>query len=109
MESETSHLRSKEEILTSNKKRNKDKKYYNNNNRDNYSESIPRNYSESGFFEKIFYFWVKSAIELANKRPLENKDVCKISQNQCTNKNLRTYQEIFLKKSSNKNSKYPLF
>ena len=111
MESETSHLHSKDERISS---RNKEciKNYNDNNNindTDNYTESIPKNYSESGFFEKIFYFWVKSAIELANKRALENKDVCNISQDQYTNKNLKRFQEIFIEKSSNKNNKYPLF
>ena len=72
-------------------------------------ESIPTNFSESNFIQKFFYLWVKPALELANKRPLENKDVCNIAPNQCTYKNLELFQEIFSKKSSNKNNKYPLF
>ena len=79
------------------------------NNQDNSSESIPINFSESSFFQKIFYLWVKPAMDLAHKRPLENKDVCKVSNDQRTIRTLPEYQEIFYKKAANKKSKYPLF
>ena len=75
----------------------------------NKSETIPKNFSESNYFQKLFYLWVKPALQLASKRPLENKDVCNISESQKTNKILNKFQEIFYEKSSNKNNKYPLF
>ena len=81
----------------------------NTNNQDNTSESIPKNFSESSFFQKIFYLWVKPAMDLAHKRPLENKDVCKVSNDQRTIKTLPEYQEIFYRKAANKKAKYPLF
>ena len=40
---------------------------------------------------------------------LENKDVCKVSNDQRTIRTLPEYQEIFYKKAANKKSKYPLF
>ena len=79
------------------------------NRQSNSSDIIPKNYSESSFFQRFFYLWVKPALSLAHIRPLENKDVCKIADNQRTIKTLPKFQEIFLKKSSNKNNKYPLF
>ena len=102
MEQEILHSHSKEEIYqlkTENKVKTINKK----------NERIPRNYSESNFFSKIWYFWVKPAIELANKRPLEKKDVCNLSPSQCTSKNMPKFKRIFYVKASKKNNKYPLF
>ena len=102
MEQEILHPHSKEEIYqlkTETKVKRINKK----------EEQIPRNYSESNFFSKIWYFWVKPAIELANKRPLENKDVCNLSPSQCTSKNMSKFKRIFNIKASRKNNKYPLF
>ena len=103
MESDTLFNRTDEEIQELKRAQN------NNDNQRNSSDSIPKNFSESNFFSKFFYLWVKPAIQLANKRPLENKDVCNINKDQRTIKNLTKYQEIFNKQSSNKKRKYPLF
>ena len=47
---------------------------------DIYPEFLPRNFSDSNFFARFFYFWVKPAIDLANKRPLNIEDVGNISK-----------------------------
>ena len=106
MDSENSFIHSKEEVQQL-----KSDNYINNENfnNNNINNPIPKNFSESNFFQKIFYFWVNPVIELANKRPLENKDVCNISPEQQTSKNLDKFKEIFYKKSSIKSNKYPLF
>ena len=98
MDPEIVHLKSKEDIQFIEQKNN-----------NNNSAKIPKNYSESNFFSRLFYFWAKPAIELANKKPLENNDVCNISPSQYTSKMMPEFHEIFNKKSSKKNNKYPLF
>ena len=72
-------------------------------------ESLPINYTNSNFFSKFFYFWVKPAIDLSNKRPLNIEDIGNISQEQKTCENMTLYKKIFNKKSSSKKYKYPLF
>ena len=72
-------------------------------------ESLPINYTNSNFFSKFFYFWVKPAIDLSNKRPLNIEDIGNISQEQKTCENMKLYKKIFNKKSSSKKYKYPLF
>ena len=76
---------------------------------DIYPEFLPRNFSDSNFFARFFYFWVKPAIDLANKRPLNIEDVGNISKEQRTCVNMSQYQKIFNKKVSSKRYKYPLF
>ena len=98
MDPEIVHLKSKE-----------DTQFIAPKNNNNNSAKILKNYSESNFFSRLFYFWAKPAIELANKKPLENKDVGNISPSQYTSKMMPEFHEIFNKKSSNKNNKYPLF
>ena len=104
MESDTLFIHTTEEIQQL-------KNLQNNNNikKNNSSQTIPKNYSESNFFQRFFYFWAKPAIDLAHQRQLENKDVCNISNEQQTSKNLEEYKTIFAEKSSNKKYKYPLF
>ena len=99
---ENKYYQSKEEILEL-------KTENNNQNIFKLKEKIPKNYYNAGFLSKIFYFWAKPAISLAHKRPLKNKDVCKISNNQSVNKNLSKFEKLFYEKSSNKFSSYPLF
>ena len=74
-----------------------------------YSQFLPINFTNSNFISKFFYFWVKPAIDLSNKRPLNIEDVGKISKEQRTCENMELYQEIFNKKVSSKKYKYPLF
>ena len=101
MESETGYLQSKEEIQRLKTDKNKQTTFS--------KESIPKNYSNANFFSKIFYFWAKPAIILANKRPLKNGDVCNISQNQSVSKHFSIFKKIFYEKSSDKYNNYPLF
>ena len=101
MESETGYLQSKEEIQKLKSEKNKQTTFS--------KESIPKNYSNANFFSKIFYFWAKPAIILANKRPLKNGDVCNISQNQSVSKHFSIFKKIFYEKSSDKYNNYPLF
>ena len=75
----------------------------------NPKDSIPINYTEANFLSKIFYFWAKPAISLANKRPLKNIDICNISPNQAVSKNSSYFKDIFYQNSLNKTSGYPLF
>ena len=84
-------------------------KIKNNDNKNISSEEIPKNFSESSFFEKFFYLWAKPALNLANKRPLENKDVCNVAPEQKTINILGEFQRIFIEKSKIKKNKYPLF
>ena len=59
-----------------------------------YSQFLPINFTNSNFISKFFYFWVKPAIDLSNKRPLNIEDVGKISKEQRTCENMELYQEI---------------
>ena len=52
---------------------------------------------------------MKSAIELANKRPLNIEDLGNISKEQKTCENLDKYKGILNKKVKSKKYKYPLF
>ena len=70
---------------------------------------LPINFTNSNFISKFFYLWVKPAIDLSIKRPLNIEDVGNISKEQKTCENLPLYQEIFNKKVSSKKYKYPLF
>ena len=70
---------------------------------------LPVNYTQSTFFSKIFYFWANPILALANKRPLENEDVCQISKAQSVSNNFEKFKQIFNKKSKDKFSHYPLF
>ena len=70
---------------------------------------LPVNYTQSTFFSKIFYFWANPILALANKRPLENEDVCQISHAQSVSNNFEKFKQIFNKKSKDKFSHYPLF
>ena len=102
MESDDTILHSKEE--------NQNLKIKNHNNINNSSkELIPYNFINASFLSKIFYFWAKPAISLANKRPLKNIDICNISPNQSVLRNISSFKKIFYEKTSNKNSNYPLF
>ena len=101
MDSEKGYLHSKEENLQLKTEKNKSLNISN--------KSIPNNYINQNFFSKIFYCWAKPAIILANERPLENRDVCNISQNQSVSKNFEIFKKIFNEKSSNNNNNYPLF
>ena len=69
----------------------------------------PINYINSNFFSKIFYSWANPILSLANKRPLEKDDVCRISKTQSVSYNFEKFKKIFYAKSRNKSSKYPLF
>ena len=73
------------------------------------NQTLPINFTNSNFFSKFFYLWVKPAIELANKRPLNIEDLGNISKEQRTCKNLEKYKEILNKKVKSKRYKYPLF
>ena len=73
------------------------------------NQTLPINFSNSNFISKFFYLWVKPAIELANKRPLNIEDLGNISKEQKTCENLEKYKEIFNKKVDSKKYKYPLF
>ena len=73
------------------------------------SKSLPINFTNSNFISKFFYFWVKPAIDLANKRPLDIDDLGNISKEQRTEENMSLYKKIFNKKVSSKRYKYPLF
>jgi hypothetical protein len=55
---------------------------------------LPINYTQSTFFSKIFYFWANPILALANKRPLENEDVCQISQAQSVSNNFEKFKKI---------------
>jgi ABC-type multidrug transport system fused ATPase/permease subunit len=70
---------------------------------------LSKNYTESNFISRFFYFWANPAISLANKRPLEKEDVCQISESQKVSKNFEKFKQIFDKQSKDKLSKYPLF
>ena len=72
-------------------------------------ETLPINFTNSNFISKFFYFWVKPAIDLSNKRPLNIEDVGNISKEQRTCENLDLYKKIFNKKVNSKKYKYPLF
>ena len=72
-------------------------------------QSLPTNFTNSNIISKFFYFWVKPAIDLSNKRPLNIEDVGNISKEQRTCQNMSLYQKIFNKKASSKEYKYPLF
>ena len=102
MESDDSYLHSKDEKQNLKVKNNKNIKYSS-------KELIPNNFTNASFLSKIFYFWAKPAISLANKRPLTNIDICNISPSQSVLKNISSFKKIFYEKSSNKNSNYPLF
>ena len=102
MESEFGYLQSKEENQNLKINRFQNKKYIS-------KKYIPINYTQASFLSKILYLWAKPAISLANKRPLKNKDVCKISPEQSISKNISTFKSIFYEKSSNKKNGYPLF
>ena len=78
-------------------------------NQENAKNILPINYTQSSFFSKIFYFWANPVIALANKRPLEKEDVCKISQFQKVSNNFEKFRKIFHKQSMNNYSSYPLF
>ena len=78
-------------------------------NQENAKNILPINYTQSSFFSKIFYFWANPVIALANKRPLEKEDVCKISQFQKVSNNFEKFKKIFHKQSMNNYSSYPLF
>ena len=73
------------------------------------NQTLPINFTNSNFFFFFFYLWVKPAIELANKRPLNIEDLGKISKEQRTCENLDKYKEIFNRKVNSKKYKYPLF
>ena len=73
------------------------------------NQTLPINFTNSNFFSKFFYLWVKPAIELANKRPLNIEDLGNISKEQKTCENLDKYKEIFNRKVNSKKYKYPLF
>ena len=78
-------------------------------NQENVKNILPINYTQSSFFSKIFYFWANPVIALANKRPLEKEDVCKISKFQKVSNNFEKFRKIFHKQSMNNYSSYPLF
>ena len=78
-------------------------------NQENAKNILPINYTQSSFFSKIFYFWANPVIALANKRPLEKEDVCKISKFQKVSNNFEKFKKIFHKQSMNNYSSYPLF
>ena len=78
-------------------------------NQENVKNILPINYTQSSFFSKIFYFWANPVIALANKRPLEKEDVCKISKFQKVSNNFEKFKKIFHKQSMNNYSSYPLF
>ena len=104
MESDIGEFPTKEENQNFKHKLNKKNK-----NNNIFDESIPTNYINANFISKFLYFWAKPAISLANKRPLKNEDVCNISPNQSVSKNFSSFKNIFLAKSTDKNSSYPLF
>ena len=79
------------------------------NNLNKNNQTLPMNFTNSNFISKFFYLWVKPAIDLANKRPLNIEDLGNISKEQKTNENLDKYKEILNKKVKSKKYKYPLF
>ena len=78
-------------------------------NQENVKNILPINYTQSSIFSKIFYFWANPVIALANKRPLEKEDVCKISKFQKVSNNFEKFRKIFHKQSMNNYSSYTLF
>jgi hypothetical protein len=104
MDAEITYLHSKDEIESLKINSNSNQK-----NQENTKNILPINYTQSSFFSKIFYFWANPVIALANKRPLEKEDVCKISQFQKVSNNFEKFRKIFHKQSMNNYSSYPLF
>ena len=78
------------------------------NNQEKQKNTIPINYTQSSFLTKIFYIWANPVLALANKRPLEKEDVCKISQTQTVYNNIDKFKKIFYEQSKLFNN-YPLF
>ena len=55
-------------------------------------KALPINFTNANFFSKFFYLWVKPAIDLSMKRPLNISDVGNISKEQITCENMSLYQ-----------------